>query len=297
MAARDKEPEHDSDDDVDKRAGEHGTAAQHSDDDRRRAGLALREYVLEDVTQRKNYKLDSADAVLAFIPKVLDDPDVFYRFALVRHFDHASASKRFYKLCNAMNDAGVTVLDRVTDDALPAARMGCWHVQERTDKHGRPVLNVYCEHVNWDKCSVENMKHASFFFLWRACTAYGYAAQEHGVAFGMFMRALSMSMIKMEFETFVTRLMQEMLPMRLAAGYMVDDTFMMRNVLWPMMATVLKKKMRERVHWTNAKPKPKEGKPVAYHQLHQDQPPELIPKEQGGTLVFDPAAYLATLPR
>ena len=241
-----------------------------------------------DVWKSVDKKLTTWDAVSAMIPKCCRDDEVLFRFALVRNFDYESASRRYLRFCSSVAEIGIESLTKVPPAALPVVSGGPWHVLTETDAQGRPVMNVYARYIDWSKYDIPAMKAAMVYYSWKVCTTNGYAAQQQGTVFGMFMQGMSMSMIKPEFEHFAMSMMSQTLPMRVSVMFAVDSTFAVRNIIYPMLCLGLKAKMRKRIVWVTSSPDPKRGKP-AYAELHEHLPVHIIPAEQGGHLAFDPA--------
>jgi len=247
------------------------------------------------VANWKEFKIADADALKKFIPKCCDDDDVLYRFALCRNHDLPSASKRYFKFCAALNDIGMTSLTALTPEVVTGLNMRCWHILDTPDKKGRAVMNLYCKNLTWENVPVRAAQHCMIFMCWRHLTLFGYMGQVGGVVQGMYMEGMSMSMIKMEFEHFCTRCMTQMLPMKLAAGYMVDEPWSFRNVLWPMMKGMFKEKVRNRIVWVHKEPDEKKGRLVKYAELHEALPRDCIPLASGGTVSYVMSNYIAAL--
>lgn len=262
---------------------------------RKEVAKAFREYVLKDTTRWKENKLTSSAEVERWIPTACNDHDVLFRFALSRSYDFPSASKRFYKFCALLNSMGMTDLISFHPDYQKMLQTGIFHLPSAPDQHGRPVMNMICKTFSWDGITIKQMQFGCLWAMWRVLMAHGYAAQTIGISGCCYFDGMSMGMIKMEFETWISKVWQEMLPMKLGAFYFADDPWAFRNVMWPMMKSVFKKKIRERVYWLNDTEQPKKGLTKKYHKLHEDYPPDLILTTHGGTYTFDPKAHAAEL--
>lgn len=255
----------------------------------------MRQYLSQHPEVWDNGNRSRKDSTEPSVPACCDDDDVLFRFALSRKFDVDAASRRYAKFCDAVREARVTDLYRLPKAADAVARTGCWFVPERTDRMGRPVLEVFVNRVDWTKFDVAAMKAACVYYAWLACTTDGYAAQETGIAAYFYLDGLSVSLVKREYCNFANALAQDALPMRVDACYVADPPFVVRALLWPIAKLALSNKIRDRVFWLNSKPDA--AHPRAYQRLHEVLPPDLIPASNGGKLQFDPASEYARLLR
>lgn len=264
---------------------------------RRRLIDTMRQSILADFQSQKEHKITSLTQLQSsFIPKCCDDDEVLYRFAIARSGDCVSASRRFYHFCAVMNEIGLTQLTEPSDEAWAGLRTGVWHVPDQPDKQGRPIFNCYCKWLNWEKVTIKQMQHAAVYMFWRCLSFRGsYMAQVGGIVMVMYCESMTMGMIKMEFEHFCMKLMQQTMPMKFAAGYMVDYPWWCKNMMWPMFKMAIKEKLRNRMIWVGAEPKKEKGETMKYHRLHVDLVPATIEKSSGGSQEFVPTLYCAQL--
>jgi hypothetical protein len=279
--------------------GDHAAAARRAADPAHRKQLAaeLRDFVRSDLRQMQRFKLASLLELEHFIPRCCRGDDVLYRFALSRAYDLASASKRYYSFCDALNGVGMASLTEYTEDVAAGVREG-WILHDAQSLLGHPVMSFDCGALKW-RCTVKQMCHATIFICWRQATMHGYAAQIDGADCICYMQAYSMGLVRMEYETWSAKLFQGALPMKFARMYLADEAWSFGNILWPMMKFMYKKKLRERIIWLNVKASGKagDGKTRRYEQLVAEQPPANIAATHGGGHVYDAAAVDAEFVR
>ena len=220
--------------------------------------------------------------------------EAMFMFAHSRGFDYDSAAKRMLKFAKVAKEVDMSELDTMDADVADCLGQGCWYISPHPDVKGRPCCYVMCKHVNWKHLTVKQMQRASLWILWRLAMTFAPVPQQLGVSFFFCMHDFSMFQCKMEFETWITKVMQDMMPMKFSILYSCYEPFWFANMMYPWVKSAIKPKMRDRIHWLGNKEANIRHKILELSFDQKDMSAvdgsilASIPSELGGTMKFDP---------
>lgn len=142
-------------------------------------------------------------------------------------------------------------------------------------KHRRVIVTVHPRLIDWSRVTLDAARKMWFFCIMNAVT-HSFTAQTEGVLLQNSMEGFGVKNVCLAFQKFLASAMVKCIPCRISAGFIGNQPFVFGTMLWPLMKTILAKKIRDRMHILGTDFKP----------LHAElQDDDMILQELGGRLV------------
>lgn len=220
----------------------------------------------------------NGDDVVAFRCDGPEDERLAAQFLAARNGDEDSACARYGRFKRLVAEFGLTT--RLEDDLKRSIARGTIFVVGDRDRIDRPIICVDPGALDWSTTTVDEMRRLWFFQIMRAVEPQ--SAQLRGVVLIIVADHMGPSKIKMAFQKFVARAVQECMPFKVGQLFVVNQPWLFGSLIWPIIKVLLKEKIRRRISVIGRD----------YAALHHVVALEAVPVGAGGTLVLDPVAEL-----